>query len=184
MNETINNIMNRRSMRGFSNEMPTKEQLTDILNAGLRAPSAMNSQCNHITVITDDALISELNEGVVNKMDDAAKARMRERCGENISVFYGAPAIMLISSTYMHGDYSKLDVGIAVENICIAAQSLGLNSCIIGMVAMFLSTSDSEAFVNRLNLPEGQKPIIAVAIGKGCIDMATPPINDGRSNWL
>ncbi len=184
MNETIKHIMERRSMRGFSAEMPTKEQLTALVNSGLRAPSALNSQSNHITVITDSALINELNAGVVGKMDDAAKTRMKERCGDEITVFYGAPCVMLISSNYQHEYYSKIDVGLCVENICLTAESMGLNSCIIGMITMFMATPESAEFVAKLNLPKDQKPVIAVALGKGNIEMATPPINEGRVNWL
>ncbi len=185
MKDTIKIIMERRSMRGYTSEMPTKEQIKAILDAGLRAPSAMNSQSNHITVITDSGLIKELNDGVVSKMDEDSKARMRERTGsDEISVFYGAPCVMLLSSNFQLESYATMDVGIAVENICIAAEALGLNSCIIGMVAMFLTTPESDAFIAKLNLPEAQKPVIGVALGTGCVDMPTPPINEGRFNLL
>ncbi len=185
MNETINSLMMRRSMRKFTAEMPTEQQLATIVDAGLRAPSAMNLQSNHITVLKDAGLIAELNMGVRSKMYDAAKARMSERCGcEDFSIFYGAPCVLLISSNFELKDYSNIDVGIAISNICTAAEALGLNSCIIGMVRMFLTTPDCSDFVAKLKLPQGQNPVIAIAIGQGCMDMPTPPVNEGRYNYL
>ncbi len=185
MNETINSLMMRRSMRNFTDQLPTEQQLDTILQAGLRAPSAMNLQCNHITVIKDPAIISELNLGVRSKMDGDAIKRMSERCGtDDFSIFYKAPCVMLISSNFELKDYNNVDIGITISNICTATEAVGLNSCIIGMVRMFLTTDDSASFVAKLGLPKGQVPVIAVAIGHGCMDMPTPAINEGRYNYL
>lgn len=60
MNETLINIRNRRSARKFKNEQIKDEELNAILEAGQYAPSAMNQQSWHFTVIQNNELLKKL----------------------------------------------------------------------------------------------------------------------------
>jgi len=62
MNETIQTILSRRSVRSYSSEQIKDEELDLILKAGLYAPSAHNQQSWHFTVIQDKEVINKLNK--------------------------------------------------------------------------------------------------------------------------
>ena len=61
--------------------------------------------------------------------------------------------------------WGKLDAGIAVENIALAAEGLGLGSLIIGCIKGALSGEKKDYFANELKLPDGYDFEIAVAVG-------------------
>lgn len=65
MNEIIKNILNRRSVRKYKKEQIKIEELQAILEAGKYAPSAMNQQSWHFTVVQ--------NKEVLRKIDEATK---------------------------------------------------------------------------------------------------------------
>ena len=65
MNETLKVIRNRRSIRNFMDEQIKKEELDAILEAGLYAPSGMNSQDWHFTVIQNRKMIDTVNEWIL-----------------------------------------------------------------------------------------------------------------------
>ncbi len=174
MNETMKCILERRSVRGYCDTMPSKEQLEALVSAGLWAPSAMNGQPCHVSVVSDPAIIEQMNGGTKKYMSDDSRARLIERCGsEDFSIFYGAPCVIVISSDNSLPSYNDIDTGIVVQNICIAAQSIGLSSCIIGMISLMFGQPEFEELVKSMNLPNGFRPRVAIAIGVG--NKETPP---------
>ena len=61
---------------------------------------------------------------------------------------------------------TDINVGLLCENICLAAQSMGLGTVIMGGPAMFISTNPkAKEFLKRLNLPEGYELRICVGVG-------------------
>ena len=63
MNPVIENMMERRSVRKFKPDLPTKEELNEIIEAGLYAPTGRGLQSPRFIVVTDPELIHELAEG-------------------------------------------------------------------------------------------------------------------------
>ncbi|WP_347460467.1 nitroreductase family protein [Clostridium sp. DMHC 10] len=62
MNEIIKAILSRRSIRKFKSEQISDDELNSILEAGKFAPSAMNQQSWHFTVIQNKEIIAKVNE--------------------------------------------------------------------------------------------------------------------------
>ncbi len=86
MNETMNAILTRRSVRRYTDEMPKKEALEQIIQAGLYAASGKGGQSSIIVAVTDKALRDRLME-------------MNRKVGgwaEGFDPFYGAPAVLLV----------------------------------------------------------------------------------------
>ena len=115
MNEIIKCIRERRSVRSFKADMPKKEDLETIIEAGLYAASGMNRQAPIILAITDKAVRDELSK------DNAAIM------GTENDPFYGAPAILVVLSkkevpTYVY------DGALVMGNMMLAAHALGLGS--------------------------------------------------------
>ena len=164
MNETLKHINERYTCRDFNDTPVTKEQLDELVKAALAAPSAMNLQPWHTVFVTDKALIDEIDaEGMRILSEEENKEsynRFMERGGR---LFYNAPCLAVVLSDGTK--WSTLDCGIISQNIVIAAESMGLGTCIVGMAGIPLSGPKAEAYKQRLEFPEGHTFAIGVLVG-------------------
>jgi len=158
MNETLRIIRERRSCRAYKNDDIPEDIIAAIVDAGLWAPTGMNQQDRHFTVIRDKAILDRMDKLARVVMPEDVLKRLTDRNGGNpdISVHYFAPVLIILSG----GDTS---CAIAAENICIAAQSLNIGSCMLGL-AVNLFDKD-ETLARDLNIPAGMNPRIGVALG-------------------
>jgi len=165
MNDTIKHIIDRYTCRDFKDTPLTSQQVDHLVKAALAAPSAMNLQPWHVIMVTNKALIDELDaEGmsILSAADDkSAYDRMMSRGGK---LFYNAPCLALVLSD--GSDWGKLDCGILCQNIVIAAESLGLGSCIVGMAGVPLNGPKSDEYRKRFGFPEGHVFAIGVLLGE------------------
>jgi len=183
MNQTIKHIFNRRSCRNFKAEQVPQSELEDILNCGLSAPSAMNTQNWHFTVINGGEKIEWLNELNKPLLSPEGKARMIERGGENFSLFYGAHTIVMVSGP--EGDkFGYMNCAFATENMCVAAESMGINSCIVGLAALVFDTDKAGECCAKLDIPAGYKPHYAVCLGYSAGDMTAPERVGGKVTYI
>ena len=146
------------------------EQLKDneiqaILDAGIYAPSASNGQPWHFTVIQSKDLIDRLSDAFKNL---AKKSDMEyvKKVGENekFHVFYKSPTVILVSGDE-NNQYASVDCAAAVENMLIAAESLGIGSCWVGFIAYLLNSDEGKEFIKELGIPQGFKQIHSVCLG-------------------
>jgi nitroreductase len=164
MNETLKSIAKRYSCRDFADTPLTAEQIKMLVDAALAAPSAMNRQPWHIILVTDKALIEELDaEGMsilAAAEDKSGYERIKSRGGK---IFYNAPCMMMVASD--DSNYASMDCGILSQNVSLAAHSIGLGSVICGMAGIPLSGSRGEELKKRLQFPEGYGFGIAILVG-------------------
>ncbi|MCD7725472.1 MAG: nitroreductase family protein [Clostridiales bacterium] len=156
MGHVMEAIEKRSSTRGYTAEPLTEEEVTMLVKAGLQAPTAANKQEIHFTVVKgDNPLLQELEE---------EKNRLREISAPEHNFYYEAPVVVFLSAD---SDYkwSPLDAGIAVENMALAAEGMGLGSLIIGCVFDALRGEKKEYFANALQFPEKYEFEIAIALG-------------------
>ena len=115
MNDIIKAMKERRSIRSFKPDMPSKEDLDTIIEAGLYAPNAMGTQQTIIVAVTDKELRDKLA---------AANAKIGG-WEEGFDPFYGAPAVLIVlaDKTWPMRVY---DGSLAMGNMLLAAHSLGL----------------------------------------------------------
>ena len=164
-NETLRLISSRRSHRAYKAEPVTKEQMDALLQAAVEAPSAVNRQPWHFTVVRNQALLDEINRAVWEQMMKRSPEKRSPRfADQNFHVFYHAPAVIFISGM-PDNHYTPIDGGIAVENIALAAESLGLGSVILGMPRDAFLGEKADAFRKALHFPEGWDFVIAIAVG-------------------
>jgi nitroreductase len=164
MNQIVNAIRNRRSVRMYKKNQITEETLQIILDAGLWAPSGHNAQPWHITVIQDEQFINQMSDISIQDMAQSSLqwvARMGKR-GRNI--FHNAPTVLIVSGDEKDEELLNLcaDCSAAIQNILLTAESLDIGSCWIGLVRFFFSHEEE---VKKLQLPEGYKPLYAVCLG-------------------
>ena len=132
---------------------------------------AVNIQPWHFTVPQDAAVLAEVN----------AEAAVILGCEGDI--FYAAPTTIFISAD-RDSDWAKLDSGIAVQNIALAAQSLGLGTVILGLPAAAFKGSRAEYFSKLLKFPVTHEFAIAIAVGYPDCSKEAHPVGDGRIAYI
>ncbi|MCL2462223.1 MAG: nitroreductase family protein, partial [Defluviitaleaceae bacterium] len=132
MNDTINSLMKRRSVRDFQPAQIPDSDLGLIIDAGLRAASAMNQQPWHLTVAQKKEVIDavvEFQKDCLRESGDPARLE-QARSMEGRHSFYHAPTVIFVSEAPGAG-FGLNDCGNVCQNMCVAAYSLGLGSCYI-----------------------------------------------------
>ena len=113
----IEKVLSRRSIRQYENKEIPQEILEKILEAGRQAPSAANRQPVRFIVITNDTLKNELSKGRYNRFIKDAPVTI-------IGCANRGPVLTR--------KWSIVDTTIALQNMVIAAWTLGIGSCWIG----------------------------------------------------
>ena len=165
MNETLKNIRNRRSTRTFLPDQLNVTDIHDIIDAGIYAPSANNMQPWHFTVLQRKDIIDRLSDSfkeIARKSDNEYLRKFADN--EKFHVFYNAPTVVLVSGD-INSKSASVDCAAAVENMLIAAESLEIGSCFIGLIAYLLNSEEGTEFVKELGIPEGFKQIHALSLG-------------------
>ena len=180
MNETIRSILDRRSIRAYKPDALTEEQLGILKECALASPTAVNAQSWHFTFVTDTEIIDDVDRAVMNAFaangDTATVERVNSRGG---AVFYKAPLAVFISCD-KDSKWGEVDAGIAVENLAVAAHSLGLGSVIIGMCAAAFNGAEGKRLEQLLQFPENHRFAIAIAIGFPDTTKEAHPIHENR----
>jgi len=170
-NPVLTAISERRSIRKYKPEQITEEQLQALLRAAVESPSARNLQPWHFTVVQDAAVLAEVN---------AEATAILDREGD---IFYAAPTAIFISAD-RESNWGKLDSGIAVQNIAIAAQSMGLGSVILGLPAAAFQGPRGAYFNELLKFPATHEFAIAIAVGVPNGTKEAHPVEDGRIAYV
>ncbi len=139
MNETIKNILTRRSVKKYKEEMPPMELIDEILKAGTYAPSGMNKQSPIIIAIT--------NKEVRDKLA-SLNARIM---GSQADPFYGAPVVLVVLADKKYPTYIY-DGSVVIENMLIAAHSLGLGACWIHRAKEEFATAEGQEILKMLGI--------------------------------
>ena len=154
MNETMKAILERRSTRHYTSEPVSKEDLEQILEAGLWAPTARNEQEIKLAVMSDPAERQAFREAFAAKDGRPRFANFD----------YGCPVFL-----FLYGDkdfpYTEMDSGIVAENMCLAAQSLGLGAVMIGCIRDFMRSPAGAPWREKLSIGEGEIFTLGLCIG-------------------
>lgn len=163
MNATVEMIKNRASIRSFTDELLTKEERQALIDVALAAPSGANLQNWHFSFVEDKAIVGEIEKYLVDRVmagDNEAIKKLIESRGRRI--FFNAAIVVFISTK---GGESQIDAGVAIENIVIAAESMGLGSCILGGCRDAFNLERGDYFKKLVKFPEGNEFVVGAAIG-------------------
>jgi nitroreductase len=137
MNKTIENILNRRSIRSFKDKQIPEEELNTILTAGSYAPNAMGLQNWKFTAIQNIKTLSKVNEAirktlltipVIPETHPYVVSLIKKAQDENTDFFYHAPTLIIVSNLKNNGN-AMPESALAIGNMMLAGQSLGISSC-------------------------------------------------------
>ncbi len=147
-------LKTRVSIRRYTDEPLTEEEIQAILEAAQRSPIGHFDYKNYaVAVVTDKEILKELAD------------ENNALCGGGDPI-YGAPALFLILRTEQaENDTAKLNAGIIAEHMHLKAVDLGLGSIdVYSFIRVFEKQPGYGAYFRRLNLP-GYQPIMSVAVG-------------------
>ena len=165
LNQVIETIRNRRSIRKYLPEQISREKLDAILDAAIWAPSGHNDQPWRFLVIQDAATLDAINEETKKNMKESSIEWVRDMGNnEKFHVFYHAPTVIVVSGKEDADSILKpiVDCSAAIQNMLLAATSLGIGSCWIGLTAFFFADREN---VRTLGIPEGCVPYYSVTLG-------------------
>jgi len=184
-NEILINIKNRRSIRNYKSQQVPKDILERILETALYAPSGSNHKLSLFTAIQNDEILNELNEivrkalvnseNLTNSFIEAAKRRA-ENPKDNF--FYHAPTL-IIGSNLSGYPNAIADCAVAIENMMLAAHSIGVGSCWINQLRWLDEDLSIRNFLDKISVPK--EHMICGALALGYMDGAMP--NSIERKW-
>lgn len=150
MQTPIDNILTRASVREFTGETISQEQIDTLLRCAMAAPSAINKQPWAFFVVTDPELIARIGEELPNSRCQNHPAIAIVPCGDLTKAIPDQP------------DFWINDVSAATQNILLAAHAMGLGAVWTGIHP---SAERVEQVQNLLGLPGHIIPLCIVPVG-------------------
>lgn len=151
-------IYKRESVRGYLDKPVEREKIEKIIEAGRVSPSACNAQPWKFVVVDDKELVKEVSKKLydplvsgINKFATTSpafivvvgeKRNMTSKMGEIIK----------------KQDFTSIDIGIACENISLAAAELGLGTCMMGWFK-------EKGIKELLSIPQNKKIHLVLSLG-------------------
>lgn len=157
-------IFSRCSVRAFTDQPLTSGQISDLSNAGLAAPTAMNRQPYQLIVVKDKNLLREVEKATVDYFVSQNPEIAQRNADRGNKVFYNAPAAFFIAIDN-DANYAKFDCGIVAQTIALAATGMGLGSVILGMPRGAFMGDLAEEMRIRLQFPDEYDFGLCVAVG-------------------
>jgi nitroreductase len=163
-------IYQRRSVRNYARDKVKRDTLRTLLEAAVRAPTAVHEEPWLFAIVQDPALLKRISDRSKELWEppplepgqapsEEAKALQAQMTDPAFNVFYNAGTLIVIAARPL-GPYVFADCWLAAENFMLAACALGLGTCPIGFAVSALNAPDIKA---ELRIP-ADAPVIAPII--------------------
>ena len=173
MNEVMNTILHRRSIRRFDSRQIEESALQEILQAGLYAPSAGGRQ-DVIFVVCQDREINERLGRIKRanshpRMATAASYVSRDQPSiaddpKLTNAFYDAPTVITFFAPKQFL-FSVDDCAVAAENMMLAADALGIGSCYIGQGWPAFADPYGQEVLKNWRIPTDHYAVMQLVLG-------------------
>lgn len=157
MNKTLEDLKSRRSCRAYTAQQISKEELNQVLEAGMYAPTGMGRQSPIMVAVQDPDTVRELSR---------LNARVM---GSSTDPFYGAPTVIVVLADPEIGTYRE-DGSLVMGNLLNAAHAVGLGSCWIHRAREVFDSPEGKALLKKWGVPEKY-----VGIGNCILGYAAQP---------
>lgn len=155
--ELFEAIKTRKSVRGFSDRQVSQDEVLAILEAARLSQSWGNTQCWEIIVVRDHETINSIGSF-------ASERNPARRCLLSASVL-----LVFCAKNFTSGcrdgiqrtkfsEWFMFDIGVAVENVCLAVHAMGLGTVVVGAI-------DHDACAKVLAVPEGFEVVVLLPLG-------------------
>ena len=187
MNDVLNAIHGRRTVRDFKLDQITDEELETILEAGHVAASAWNRQPWHFTVVQKKSLLDRIAEAAREALPRVFPEQVEEMpwlIAPGFHYFYNAPTVIIVSGQ-MQNDNVKGDCSIAITNMVYAAISIGVQTCIVSTANAAFESEEAPGLISDLEIPSEYSPLYAIAMGYTSKPLPTAaPRKDDYVNYV
>ena len=171
MNETINTIISRRSIKAYTDQVVSDHLLHEITSAATYSASGMNKQSAMMVVVKDKALrdkLSKLNASIL---------------GTDKDPFYNAPVVIVVLADSNVRTYVE-DGSLVMGNLMNASFSVGVSSCWIHRAKETFDMPEGKAILKKLGLEGEYEGIGNCILGYADIDPEKKPRKENRVFWI
>ncbi|MBE6642276.1 MAG: nitroreductase family protein [Clostridia bacterium] len=156
--DAIKCLLERRSIRSFTDRKIEKNDLETIVKAAYHAPSAMNRQLCRFTVVQNAEVIEALAQC------------LRVKLGRDEGYCFYRPNAVILCSTPRDNAHGIEDCAVAMENIMLAAHALGIGSVWINQFKGVCDDPGVRAELNKIGVPENNLVWGMAALGYAADD--------------
>lgn len=169
--DTLNCIKTRRSIRRFTDQPISDETLQQLLEAVRWAPSWANCQCWRLIVVKDPEIKNSLSN-LLSPHNPATKGVQQAPIVIVLCAQLGISGYTMEKGRAgRKDDWFMFDLGIAAQNLCLAAHALGLGTVHVGSIK-------HEEVDQLLGLPEGVVAVEIIPVGYPAKVGNPPPRKD------
>ena len=163
MNQTIEDLKSRRSIRKFKDEQITDEELNTILEAGTYAPTGAGRQSPKIVVIQNPETIKEFS--------DWNRSFFPTEVPDDMDPFYGGKTLLIVLANSEMPTY--IEDGASVLTVLVnAAHAIGVGSCWVHRARDEFASEKGKELLKEWGIPESYEGIGHVVLGYA--DMPNP----------
>jgi len=162
-------IHSRHSVRSYAATPVDAAAVETLLEAAVRAPTAMLEQPWAFVVVQNRQILKQLSEQAKPLFVEEARHRNAQGASHSFEhfmrpdfdIFYGAGTLVIICARQI-SPFVPADCWMAAENLMLAATALGLGSCVIGSAVAALNIRKVKA---ELGIPEEYSAIVPIIVG-------------------
>lgn len=181
MNAVIAAMLERRSIRSYQERQIAPEELRQILEAALYAPTGKNSQNTRFFVIQKPETLAALNRIIQRQLaarqpvdGNVMKSAILRARTPGYHFIHRAPTLISAVAP-RRGENSMAECAAAAENMLLAASALGLAGCWSNQPRWLTGVPEVRAFFEALGLRDEEDIFASVAIGYPAVKVPAPP---------
>ena len=173
MNEVLQAIKERKSVKKFKDTPVPKECIEQIIEAGLYAPSGLNKQAPIVIAVTDKKTRDELS-----RLNAGKDPFFRS------DPFYGAPCVLVVLADKNAAHTYLYDGSLTMGNMLLAAHSLGLGACWIHRAKETFETPEGKAILEKLGISGDYEGIGNCVVGYPDMTPQEKPRKENRVFYI
>ncbi|KAH7825745.1 putative nitroreductase [Monocercomonoides exilis] len=159
----MDKIRSRRSCRKYDPKPVPKETIMQLIEAARLAPSGRNLQPWFFYVVTNMERNQKIGKEIEPRLIESvpAYAGAAEKMGVSNMLFYDAPVVIYCTIKKDGIDTKELDMGLALENLMLVAEELGLGTVPVGWAKVY----GTDIVTKELEIPDDEQFIISMCVG-------------------
>ena len=179
MNATQKSIMERRSNRGFSAVPLTDAEIKNLTDAALASPTAKNYQDWQFIFVRNKELMHEFSA------EFSAIMSGNPAIPADYDLLFDAPLFVVITlPENPQSRFAEVDAGIAVQNLALSAQGMGLGSVILGRPKDVFCGANGAQWEKRFGFSEGHHFSIGIVIGHPTMTKDAHPFRPEKISFI
>lgn len=183
-NPVIAALLERRTCRSFTDKQLSDETINTILEAGRYAATALGIQPQRFIVVQNAQVLTKLVDAAKRFFGQMQDERSRQRAADpSYDTYYAAPTVIFTISE-ASAKFGEVDCANSMQNMALAAHSLGVGSCYIASCRMAFMGDDAAEMAKLLGIPEGYRVHFALALGYPAGPAAAAAARKDNVSWV